>query len=165
MKIYKVKSNYYVEYQGITKKLILVSSVAFYKGSILSKGIRWKAEEDAEFLKHLISSATQNPAKESIEALLEMENLYSEMQGKVAESVPEDKADEIRKNRIAAERDLLSNGLKRDKASAAISTQEDSEEAGEIAIQPTIGELADQKKKANGRNRFAWRDKKTPNDS
>lgn len=157
-KIQKVKSTYEVEHQGVITRLLLVTSVAFYKSSLINQDSRWKVEDDVEFLKSLIKKAERAPSKETIEPLLEMESLYKEFHGVIKKDVPEDQANGVKANRASSTKDLFSNGMRDNQASEAISLQIENSHLENVAMQPTLGELVDEVREANAKARFKWRD-------
>lgn len=160
MKIYlpEKASTYVIDYQGVTFTLTLVTSVAFYKAKIFPQYLKWKVVDDSDFLKKLIQEAQNNPSKQTLEPLIEMENLYKEMvNGKAQEGSSSDQQKEARSNKDAAERDLYS---KNNRTDAFFRAETSDILDASLSTQPTLGDLHSENKAKNGKNRFAWRTKK-----
>lgn len=154
MKLYlpENSSSYLVDYEGAVIPLTLVTSVAFYKAKLFHKHEKWQVEEDAVFLKNLITSSLNIPTKEALDSLIRMEQYYRELKGLIPEDTPEDQSSEIRARRSASRTDLFSNGLQASDSTYNSLTTDMS----------TIGDLVELKRKQDGRARNASKKKKMP---
>lgn len=151
--------NYTVKFDnGDEKKLVLTVSVAFFNSKIFPRYLKWKVQDDQEMLKVLFSKALTG-CQTSIEGLLCFEGYYSELNGNPREGASEAEKKLVFQRKDEAERDLYNNSLQEDLFFEAETCPVLEKK---LSLQPTIGEIAEAKKRLNGANRNAWRTKKKP---
>ena len=159
--ITKVGKTYVLTYPNNEQTpLTYVTSVAFFHGKLISteNGL-WKLKEDAPFLKSLITAAEKTPNNETFKALEAMESFYLEFIGTIPVEATEQQKTEIKAARSACRTDLFNNAFEKD----SVFTSSDGEEVdlidalklGNSSI--TIGDMVEQRKKANGAARNAYR--------
>ncbi|WP_374028320.1 hypothetical protein ACES2J_08285 [Bdellovibrio bacteriovorus] len=150
------RRSYVVEIDGQETNLLLVTSVAFHRAKMIRSESRWKAEEDAAYIKCLIEQATLNPTEEVLRSLLMMESYYQELSGDPPEDATKEQKASILSARASSRLDIYNNSFKKD-----LPAEPSDQQVQTLLEQPSLGDLVDYRRRVNGQKRFSWRKKRS----